>query len=187
MNFRRIRFRLRSLLAATLIVSALLAAQQSACFQQYQAVRRVEALGGRVTYSHELSGELSPWMPAMFGQVESVTLGGWYIAPSGEEFADITTSATDRDLARIVLALPSLRRLFLVGTSVTDDSVDSLKLLSQANVICLEGTKVTEAGRRRLASHLPHCRVKFRQLEAMEIQVDSRDPLENYYLDLIAE
>lgn len=187
MNLRRFRFGLRSLFAGILVFSALLAAQQSASFQQYRAVRRVEALGGRVTYSHELSGDSSPWIPAMFGQVERVTLGGWHVSPSGDEIADITSSTTDRDLAEIVFAIPHLRRLFLVDTSVSDKSVDTLKSLHQAEHVCLEGTRISDAGFRRLKSHLPHCNVTLRQFEAVETKADFRDPLENYDLDLIVE
>ncbi len=180
----RIRFRLRTLLAAFFVVSAVLAWTKSRSFQQYSAIRHIEALGGKVTYEYELTGKPSPGIPRMFGNVESIQLGGWYISPSGDQIDVIRTSVTDQDLMEIVAALPDLRRLHLDDTLVTDDSIEALKSLRQVEYIGLAGTRITAAGRKVLQSHLPNCEF---ESAAVEVNEGYRGPFGSYYLDLIAE
>lgn len=141
-----LRYRLRTLMIGVLALCVLLTWFANRPWRHYLAVKKTESLGGRVEYADANESWLAHSWPALFGRVSGVHLGGIYVSPDFAEFDNISTGATDENVAEVMAAFPHVTRLTLDYTLVTDDVVEILSPCDRLRWVSLSGTKVTHQG-----------------------------------------
>lgn len=135
------QFSLRSLLAATLISSllmALVAHQRKLAADQQAAYRLIMAKGGATNFGPESSRPR--WLQWILGT--DVAADGGCV-----EFGN--SDATDDDVRRLT-ALRNLTRLSLDVNPITDHSLEYVSRLRRLKYMSLSETAITDAGLERL-------------------------------------
>ena len=125
--------------------------------QQREAVKAIEALGGRVKLDES-------------GNVSNVVLSNTKVSDAGlvhlKGLTSLTTlglfntKITDAGLVNLK-GLTSLTTLGLGGTGISDAGLVHLKGLTSLRSLFLKGTKVSEAGVKELQAAIPKCKISF--------------------------
>jgi hypothetical protein len=178
----RFQFSIRSLLVLTVAVAipcSWLSVEMQRLRARKLAVEEIESVGG--TMGCWITGPA--WVRQLVGDDKCfyepgrVTLG--FMAPSG-------TLVSDDDLGRIMVhlkrfdrlehldisspnvtdaglcgvgSLTGLKVLYVVQAAITDESLEDLYRLSNLEILCLNGTHVTNEGVAKLRQALPKCSI----------------------------
>jgi internalin A len=145
---------LRSLLMLLLALGIWLGLTFNRVRQQRAAVARIEQLGGKIQYAHDVAATRivgRPQQPVVPGPT-------WLRRLLGPEFFDTVvwvrlgnTAVTDADL-RLISKLDRLEFLDLNSTSITDAGLFELRHCRHLKSLSLPETRVTDDGLRHLPS-----------------------------------
>jgi hypothetical protein len=151
---RLLQLSLRSLLVLLLALGIWLGLTFNRVRQQRAAVARIQQLGGKVQYAHDVAAT------RVAGQPKQPVVPGppWLRRLLGPEFFDTVlwvrlnkTAVTDADL-RLVARLDRLEFLDLYSTSISDAGLFELRHCRRLKSLTLSETTVTDDGLR----HLPN-------------------------------
>jgi len=164
---RWFQFRLRTLLAAVLVLSVPLswfAWNMERARRQREAVSSLVAKGVFVAYESDATWEYGPPVnPRLYKLVV------WYQNLLGKDFANPVVEVvpsceepglTDADLVQIA-SLDQLRYLDLFESRVTDAGLARLHGLTELEHLDLRGTEVSPEGVENLQRALPNCKIGY--------------------------
>jgi hypothetical protein len=149
------QFSLAALFAVMTFVAVVLAWRGRQIEAQREAVQAIHRLRGGVFYHEQQSSLVDRWQRIWLGdsRPEYVT---FRLSPRlFEQPAEF--DAVQPHLRR----LPSLRRLNLEGTSISDAQLPLLVQLTQLDQLNLRGTLVTKEGFNYLRLRMPDCEVAY--------------------------
>ena len=156
----RLRFGLRTLLAIFLLTSVLTAwcaNEKRAAESQHRDVAAIVGAGGLVWYDYEFdkSKQFNETRP-------EPRLRRWLRRTLGDDYFrkvhSIDFNNPDEEMMARIANLKTLKRLWVVGERVDDNSVGQLNGLNQLEWLSLDATNVSDKGMERLKD-LPNLRV----------------------------
>ncbi len=181
----RFRFGLRTLLLFTAVVAVLLGVESKRAADQNAIVARVHELGGQCRRTPR------EWIPQflhrLLDESQRSTVAAFSVrvvrAPTGTgpngpwRFTDMTHPEEVEELLRMP-AMAHVRKLELVGTSVTDDVLDELGALNELEEIQYSCTSLAQDDANELRALLPNCRV----LHGVLVSIDGSTPMQRLHL-----
>ncbi len=145
---RRIgRFSLRTLLGLMLVFGCglgWLAAELRPKFRERSVARWILQQGGAVHYDNFAARDSPSWMKRWFGDDFGLRV----------QYAVFPAIATDADMTQLD-ALPGVETLDLMGTKITDASIEPTSRLPRLRLLYLRNTRVSPAAVARLRASRP--------------------------------
>jgi hypothetical protein len=164
-----LRFSLRGVLICIVIVAVLICIPINRANKQRSAVKKIQQLGGQVTYDFERTGKLEPsapaWLRKLIGEdyfrtVDTVHLSNPEITdddldclsglPDVTYLSILSPKVTDAGLARLD-ALTNLTNLQIHGPNFTDAALAHVRQHPNLVAFYADNTKITDAGLAELA------------------------------------
>lgn len=158
---RWFQFSLRSLLIFTIVVAIAcgwLGKRIERARQQMQSVSSIHSLNGEAKYEFELAGNAptgaKSWLSSVFG------------IDFADPVVEVSFGGDTRDANLALLAdLPTIKRLNLYDTEVTDKGLAFLPQLRQLESLDISNTRITDAGLKQVA--------QLRSLRSLSLRNDS--------------